>query len=96
MPQRPQEIKQPTSVPCLGTKERSAPSTNPWLTRFPTINQFIRLCGVQLFAFERDARRFATLKSMLTKAGCRNVEPANLDFLAVQWNDRKYVNVTHM
>lgn len=50
----------------------------------------------QLYAFERDKRRFGTLKKMLAKARCRNVEPINADFLTVDALDAKYSRVTHM
>lgn len=50
----------------------------------------------KLFAFERDKRRFGTLKKMLAKARCRNVEPINADFLTVDPLDTKYSRVTHM
>ncbi|KAF9648808.1 S-adenosyl-L-methionine-dependent methyltransferase [Thelephora ganbajun] len=50
----------------------------------------------KLFAFERDANRFATLKSMIAKAGCRNVEPMNADFLTILCDDQKYADVTHI
>ncbi|KAG6832824.1 hypothetical protein H0H92_009443 [Tricholoma furcatifolium] len=38
----------------------------------------------KLFAFERDKKRFKTLTTMLSKAGCRNVEPLNVDFLTIE------------
>ncbi|KZP31855.1 S-adenosyl-L-methionine-dependent methyltransferase [Athelia psychrophila] len=50
----------------------------------------------KLFAFERDHKRFSTLKMMLSKANCRNVEPVNIDFLTVQPNDKTYSAVTHI
>jgi putative methyltransferase len=50
----------------------------------------------KLFAFERDRKRFATLKMMLSKAGCKNTEPINIDFLAVEPSDPKYARTTHM
>lgn len=92
----PQETRRPTSVPYWGTKERSVLSSahNPPAFR-PQANLF-NCRGAQLFAFERDAKRFATLKSMITKAGCRNVEPMNADFLTIRCDDQKYANVTHM
>lgn len=50
----------------------------------------------KIFAFEKDKRRFTTLLSMLKKAGCKNVESTNLDFLTVDPLDAKYENVTHI
>ncbi|KAF8624546.1 hypothetical protein AX15_005849 [Amanita polypyramis BW_CC] len=50
----------------------------------------------KLYAFERDNRRFSTLKRMLDKAGCRNVEALNLDFLSVDPNDPKFRSATHI
>jgi len=50
----------------------------------------------KLFAFERDRKRFSTLKMMLAKANCRNVEPINIDFLAVEPANPKYGAVTHI
>ncbi|KAE9408379.1 S-adenosyl-L-methionine-dependent methyltransferase [Gymnopus androsaceus JB14] len=49
-----------------------------------------------LFAFERDRKRFSTLQTMLSKAKCKNVEPINADFLAVDPMDSKYSKVTHI
>ncbi|KAJ3543598.1 hypothetical protein NMY22_g3092 [Coprinellus aureogranulatus] len=50
----------------------------------------------KLYAFERDARRFNTLKSMLSKAQCTNVVPTHKDFLTVDPNDEDYGEVTHI
>ncbi|KAG6899090.1 hypothetical protein C0993_000994 [Termitomyces sp. T159_Od127] len=50
----------------------------------------------KLFAFERDKKRFKTLLTMLSRAGCRNVEPINADFLTVDPFDPKYTRVSHM
>ncbi|KAJ3853965.1 S-adenosyl-L-methionine-dependent methyltransferase [Lentinula lateritia] len=49
-----------------------------------------------LFAFERDRKRFSTLRAMLLKARCKNVEPVNTDFLMVDPMDPKYSGVTHI
>lgn len=87
---RPPEIRRLTSVLYSGIRERSAPSCSSYVFQLPD------RCGVQLFAFERDIKRFATLKSMVKKAGCRNVEPVKADFLKIRYDDRKYANVTHM
>lgn len=50
----------------------------------------------ELYAFERDRKRFGTLTMMLSKANCKNVEPLNLDFLTVDPLDSKFAKVTHM
>lgn len=50
----------------------------------------------KLFAFERDRKRFSTLKMMLSKAQCSNVEAVNADFLTMDPTDQKYSKVTHM
>ena len=50
----------------------------------------------QLYAFERDARRFTTLKAMLSKAQCSNVVPTHKDFLTVDPRDEEFREVTHM
>ena len=50
----------------------------------------------QLFALERDKRRFKILTTMLSRAGCKNVEPLNIDFLTLDPSDPKYGKVTHM
>lgn len=50
----------------------------------------------QLYAFERDKKRFATLTTMLIRSGCKNVEAVNMDFLTIDPFDQKYENVTHM
>ncbi|KAE9408389.1 S-adenosyl-L-methionine-dependent methyltransferase [Gymnopus androsaceus JB14] len=49
-----------------------------------------------LFAFERDRKSFSTLQKMFSKAKCKNVEPINADFLAVNPMDSKYSKVTHI
>ena len=33
---------------------------------------------------------------MLARAGCRNVEALNVDFLSTDLDDEKYAHVTHM
>lgn len=52
-------------------------------------------CGV-LHAFERDARRFRTLETMLARAGAVNVRAQNADFLAVDPQADAYNDVTHI
>ncbi|KAI0249159.1 S-adenosyl-L-methionine-dependent methyltransferase [Lactifluus subvellereus] len=50
----------------------------------------------KILAFERDRKRYGTLKAMLARAGCSNVEPLNVDFLSTDFNDKKYSRVTHI
>lgn len=50
----------------------------------------------KLYAFERDKRRFSTLKMMLTKAACRNVEAVNADFLTIDPSHPNYSQATHI
>ncbi|KAI6025115.1 hypothetical protein PISMIDRAFT_90082 [Pisolithus microcarpus 441] len=50
----------------------------------------------KLYAFERDQKRYRTLKAMLNKAGCKNAEAINADFLTVDPSDPKYGRVTHI
>ncbi|KAJ3512888.1 hypothetical protein NLJ89_g3260 [Agrocybe chaxingu] len=50
----------------------------------------------QLFAFERDRKRFSILKMMLSKAACKNVSPINADFLTVDPHDAQFSSVTHI
>ncbi|KIK47442.1 hypothetical protein CY34DRAFT_799403 [Suillus luteus UH-Slu-Lm8-n1] len=50
----------------------------------------------KLYAFERDKRRFSTLKMMLAKAACRNVEAINADFLTIDPSHPKYSLATHI
>ncbi|KAG8837577.1 hypothetical protein FRB91_008050 [Serendipita sp. 411] len=47
-------------------------------------------------AFERDKKRFQTLKYMLDRAGASNVVPRNQDFLSVDPLDSEYQSVTHI
>ncbi|KAF8907329.1 S-adenosyl-L-methionine-dependent methyltransferase [Gymnopilus junonius] len=50
----------------------------------------------KLFAFERDRKRFSTLKMMLSKAGCSNTVPINADFLTIDPHDTQYSSATHI
>ncbi|KAJ7746636.1 S-adenosyl-L-methionine-dependent methyltransferase [Mycena metata] len=50
----------------------------------------------KLYAFERDRKRFGTLTMMVSRAGCTNVEPVNLDFLTTDPLDAKFAKVTHI
>jgi len=50
----------------------------------------------KILAFERDRKRYGTLKSMLALAGCNNVEALNGDFLSTDFKDEKYSRVTHI
>ncbi|CCL98803.1 uncharacterized protein FIBRA_00808 [Fibroporia radiculosa] len=64
-------------------------------------NKTSHLCALmknrgRLFAFERDRKRFSTLKMMLGKAQCQNVEPVNADFLTISPQDKTYAAVTHI
>ncbi|PFH53101.1 hypothetical protein AMATHDRAFT_79254 [Amanita thiersii Skay4041] len=50
----------------------------------------------KLFAFEKDKKRFSTLKQMLEKARCYNVETIHCDFLAVDPTDPQFAPTTHI
>ncbi|PVG04355.1 S-adenosyl-L-methionine-dependent methyltransferase [Serendipita vermifera] len=50
----------------------------------------------RITAFERDRKRFQTLKKMLERAGATNVITKNLDFLSVDPFDLEYSKVTHI
>ncbi|KAF8896221.1 S-adenosyl-L-methionine-dependent methyltransferase [Infundibulicybe gibba] len=50
----------------------------------------------KLYAFERDRHRFKTLSMMLSRAGCKNVETRNEDFLLVDPSDSEFARVTHI
>jgi putative methyltransferase len=50
----------------------------------------------RITAFERDKKRFQTLKMMLERAGATNVTPKNHDFLTVDPFDPEYANVSYM
>ncbi|KAF8529826.1 williams-Beuren syndrome critical region protein 20 copy A [Gautieria morchelliformis] len=50
----------------------------------------------RVLAFERDRHRFTTLKCMVAKAGCKNIEPFNADFLSVDPRDSRYAGVSHI
>ncbi|KAH7341727.1 S-adenosyl-L-methionine-dependent methyltransferase [Rhizoctonia solani] len=50
----------------------------------------------KVLAFERNKRRYKTLQEMLSKAGCRNVEPILGDFLEQDPTDERFKAVTHI
>ena len=47
-------------------------------------------------AFERDRKRFGTLKTMLARARCQNIEAVNADFMTTSPDDDRFASVTHM
>ena len=59
-------------------------------------NDAVLLTCSKLYAFERNKKRYTTLKHMLDTAGCRNVEALNFDFLAVDPKDPRFCTATHM
>lgn len=64
-------------------------------------NKTSHLCALmrnkgKLYAFERDQKRFQTLRRMVNKAGCKNVEPMNADFLAIDPTNSRYAMATHI
>ncbi|CAH7686063.1 S-adenosyl-L-methionine-dependent methyltransferase [Phakopsora pachyrhizi] len=50
----------------------------------------------KVWAFEKDPDRYRTLKKMISRAGCTNVECVLADFLAVKHNDLRFNNVSHI
>jgi 25S rRNA (cytosine2278-C5)-methyltransferase len=50
----------------------------------------------KIFAFERDQKRFQTLKMMLARAATKNVVPVNADFLGINPSAASYARVSHM
>ncbi|XP_067393861.1 28S rRNA (cytosine-C(5))-methyltransferase [Emydura macquarii macquarii] len=50
----------------------------------------------QIFAFDLDPKRLATMSTMLVRAGANCYELANQDFLTVDPRDPKYSNVTYI
>ncbi|XP_064379568.1 28S rRNA (cytosine-C(5))-methyltransferase [Dromaius novaehollandiae] len=50
----------------------------------------------QIFAFDLDTKRLATMNTMLMRAGVTSFELAQRDFLTVDPRDSKYSKVTHI
>lgn len=50
----------------------------------------------QIFAFDLDAKRLATMNTMLTRAGVTSFKLAQQDFLTVDPHDPKYSKVTYI
>ncbi|KAF8525811.1 S-adenosyl-L-methionine-dependent methyltransferase [Hysterangium stoloniferum] len=50
----------------------------------------------KILAFERDRARFSTLQKMVAKAGCKNIQMYNVDFLSTTPQDAQFAQVTHM
>ncbi|KAF1664985.1 putative 28S rRNA (cytosine-C(5))-methyltransferase, partial [Aptenodytes patagonicus] len=50
----------------------------------------------QIFAFDVDTKRLATMNTMLTRAGVTGFQLAQQDFLTVDPGDPKYSKVTHI
>ncbi|KAF1517182.1 putative 28S rRNA (cytosine-C(5))-methyltransferase, partial [Eudyptes sclateri] len=50
----------------------------------------------QIFAFDVDTKRLATMNTMLTRAGVTGFQLAQQDFLTVNPGDPKYSKVTHI
>lgn len=58
------------------------------------LSQMLQNTG-QIFAFDLDAKRLETLKSLVGKAGCTNIEAICLDFLKVDYQNVKYSQVEY-
>jgi 25S rRNA (cytosine2278-C5)-methyltransferase len=78
-------------------KGKGKASRHERLSSFSSCQSLIISAGrAQLLAFERDRKRYSTLKMMLAKARCTNVEAVNADFLLINPLDPAYGMVTHM
>lgn len=59
------------------------------------LSQILNNSG-KIFAFEKDKKRFQTLKELLSRKGCSNIEPILADFLKIDQNDAKYRKVQYV
>ena len=53
-------------------------------------------CFSKIFAFDKDAARVKTMKSLLTKAGVTCVDVSHKDFLSVKPSDARYKDVRYI
>lgn len=50
----------------------------------------------KVFAFDKDNRRLQLLKKLTSKAGCKNINAQNLNFLDIDPNDPQYQYVEYI